>query len=118
MLEVLTVLHCLVVIGIAWVLRRRWRSTRDPGLLWLGVALVLWPLASGVLGFGERLLMDRLVAGKPVGIHPFGLVAQGRLTLVDLTAILSCLHHLAGGVLVLIGVAHLHTGRPAGGEGA
>ncbi|MBT4814299.1 MAG: hypothetical protein HON70_01295, partial [Lentisphaerae bacterium] len=89
MTGVLIVLNCLVVIGIAGILLTKYRSLRDPGLLWLGVALVLWPLVSWVLGSGERLLMDRLAAGKSVGIYPFCLVAQGRLTLVSLTAILS-----------------------------
>jgi len=120
MIEVLVVLNFLAVIGIAWILLRKYRSVGDPGLLWLGGALVLWPLVSGVLQYGERLLMDRLAAGEPLGVYPFSIVTQGSLTLGSLAIILSYLHHLAGAVLILVGVAHLYRARstepPAAGD--
>jgi hypothetical protein len=111
LIPVLIALNCFAWIVIAWILLAKYRSVRDSGLLWLAGALVLWPLISNLARYGERILMDRLVAGESVGIYPFSLVAQGTLTLGSLSAILSYSHHLVGAVLILIAVAHLYRNR-------
>ena len=108
MIGVLLALNCLTWVAIVWVLRAKYRLVRDSGLVWLGAALVLWPLVSMLVQAGESMLISQLMVGDPVGIYPFSLVAQGTLTLGDLQAALAYMHRLIGGALVLIAVAHLY----------
>ena len=106
--------HVVLYAAIAWALISKYRSTRDPGLLWLGVALVIWPIVSWALSYGDKVMLDRLSSGKPVGISPFSLVQRNVITLGTLMALLSYLKSLVGSALVLVGILNLykHGRRP------
>jgi len=77
MMEVLIVIICGTLIATAWLLISKFRSTRDPGFLWLGLGLIIWPLLSGVLAYGERILVERITAGESLQLFPFSMVSQG-----------------------------------------
>jgi hypothetical protein len=65
-------------IAIAAILVRQYVRTRDVGFVWLGVAVVIWPGVSRLLGGGERVFIDRLIRHQSVGFYPFTLVAAGK----------------------------------------
>jgi hypothetical protein len=50
-------------LAIATVLVRKYLRTRDVGFAWLGVAVVVWPLLSSLLGYGQRLFVHRFGSG-------------------------------------------------------
>ncbi|HTW64392.1 MAG TPA: hypothetical protein VME17_07235 [Bryobacteraceae bacterium] len=62
---------------LAIVLLLKFLRTRDIGFVWLGAAIIVWPLASGFLG---RVLLDRTLHHLPA-LYPFSLVEQGRMAL-------------------------------------
>jgi hypothetical protein len=51
-------------IALAVVLIRKYLLTRDAGFIWLGAAVVLWPLASRLL---EPVLVERIINGYSNG---------------------------------------------------
>jgi hypothetical protein len=50
-------------LAIATVLVRRYLRTRDVGFVWLGMAVIVWPLLSSLLGYGQRLFIQRVGSG-------------------------------------------------------
>ena len=50
-------------LAIATVLVRKYLSTHDVGFVWLGVAVVVWPRLSSLLGYGQRLFVHRFGSG-------------------------------------------------------
>jgi hypothetical protein len=81
---------------IAVVLVRKYVRTRDVGLIWLGVAVVVWPLVTPLLAAGERVFIDRLARHQSVGFYPFSLVARGEMTLGSLVASLQLAEQVVG----------------------
>jgi hypothetical protein len=73
----------------------------------LGVAVVIWPLASKLLDRGERVLIDRLVKHQPIGFYPFSLVEHGHMTIGGLVAALATGQQLVGVILLFIAVLYL-----------
>jgi hypothetical protein len=57
---VLPGLRLLVVAATAAVLGRQYRRTRDPGFIWLAVALVIWPVAAMPLLRWSSDLLSRI----------------------------------------------------------
>lgn len=112
-LAVLEVLALLLLVAIAIVLIGKYRRTRDIGFLWLGVAVVVWPLVSRMLDFGVRAVIGRLVNRQPVGFFPFSLVEHGHLTLGELVLYLGSLNQLVGVCLLLVAVLYLSRTRNA-----
>jgi hypothetical protein len=108
MLYILTALSLVLHIAIAVVLVRKYLRTHDIGFVWLGVAVVIWPLVSRLLDHGERLLIDRLVKGQSVGYFPFSLVERGRMTIGGLFTSLDLLHQVVGVGLLLVAVLYLY----------
>jgi hypothetical protein len=105
-----TVLAALAVVlhfVIAIVLVRKCVRTRDVGFVWLGAAVVIWPLVSRLLELGERSLIDRLAQHRVVGFYPFSLVEHGQMTLGGLVAPLSWFQQLIGICLLLVAVLYL-----------
>jgi hypothetical protein len=105
-----TVLVALAVVlhfVIAIILVRKYLRTRDVGFIWLGVAVVIWPLVCRLLELGERSLIDRVVHHSVVGFYPFSLVVHGQMTLGGLVASLSLFHQLTGTCLLLVAVLYL-----------
>jgi hypothetical protein len=77
-----------------------------PGLL--GVAVVIWPLVSKLLGRGERVLIDRLVRHQPIGFYPFSLVEHGDNTVGGLVLALATGQQLIGVILLFVAVLYLY----------
>ena len=67
-------------LAIALLLLRRYLRTRDIGFIWLGVAVVVWPLVSRLLDAGERASIDRAIHHESV-IYPFSLIERGQITI-------------------------------------
>ena len=105
-----TVLAALAVVlhfVIAIVLVRKYIRTRDLGFVWLGVAVVIWPLVSLLLELGERSLIDGIAHHRVVGFYPFSLVEHGQMTIGGLVASLSLVQQLIGICLLLVAVLYL-----------
>ncbi len=111
MLWFLLVLNCVVLVAIGSVILKRWRLIREPGLLWLGAALVAWPVLVVLLTAVGSILIDLMGRGHTIPlaayVYPFSAVVDGRMTLGTAQVILRLAHHLVGGVLALIGVSML-----------
>jgi hypothetical protein len=93
---------------IAVVLVRKYMHTRDAGFIWLGVAVVIWPLVSKLLDSGERVLFDRLVRHQPIGFYPFSLVEHGDITIGGLVAAMATGQQLVGVILLFVAVLYLY----------
>jgi hypothetical protein len=60
------ILFAIVValyLALATVLVRKYLRTRDVGFAWLGMAVVVWPLLSSLLQYGQRLFIHRFGSG-------------------------------------------------------
>jgi hypothetical protein len=100
--------------ALAIVLVRKYFRTRDVGFVWLGVAVVVWPLVSRILDQGERALVDRVLSHDPPGFYPFTLVERGQITIGTLLTSLNYLQQTIGVGLLLIAVIYLC--RSKGGD--
>jgi hypothetical protein len=98
-------------LAIAVILIRKYVRTHDVGFVWLGVAVVLWPLLTRLLDAGERVFITRVVRHQFVGFYPFSLVERGEMTLGNLVASLQLVEQLVGVCLLLIAVIYLSKGR-------
>jgi hypothetical protein len=106
----------LLHVAIAVILVRQYLRTRDIGLVWLGAAVVVWPLVSRLLEAGERVSIDRAIHKQSV-IYPFTLVASGQTTIGSLVMSFAVFQELIGVCLLLVAVLYLsksrnHTIRP------
>jgi hypothetical protein len=93
-------------VAIAAILVRQYLRTRDPGLVWLGVAVVIWPLISSLLDAGERVSIDRAIHRQAV-IYPFTLIVSGQMTTGSLVMSLAVVQQLIGIFLLLVAVLYL-----------
>jgi hypothetical protein len=105
---VLSALALVLHLAIAVVLVRKYLRTSDIGFVWLGVAVVIWPLVSRLLEHGELVLIDRLVKGQPVGYFPFSLVERGQMSIGGLMTSLNSLQQVFGVGLLLVAVVYLY----------
>ena len=64
---ILPALALILHIAIAIILFRKFLKTRDAGFIWLGVAVVIWPLVSRLF---EHVFIDRLARHQLVGFYP------------------------------------------------
>ena len=102
---VLVVIH----IAISIILVRKYRATRERGLLWLGVLLVIWPLViSPLLSYAMGRAIDMLSSGDSLNFFPFTLVRDGQITLGMLVASFQYLLKILEGILALIAVVFLY----------
>jgi hypothetical protein len=93
-------------IAIAAILVRRYLRTRDVGLVWLGAAVVVWPLVSRLLEAGERVSIDRAIHKQAV-IYPFTRIVSGQITTGSLVLSLAVFQQLIGVCLLLVAVLYL-----------
>jgi len=107
LLGVLSAATLLLHLAIAVVLVRKYLRTRDVGFVWLGGAVVIWPLASNMLSAGERVLVNRIARHEWVALYPFTLVERGQITLGGLMSSMVILQQLVGVCLLLIAVFYL-----------
>jgi hypothetical protein len=104
-------LGSVLYLAAALILALGYLRTRDKGLLWLGVAVLIWPYLSSLLERGESVLALRASGGHWAGFFPFSLVSQGQTTVGGLYTSLHSLHHLIGAGLVLVAVLYLARGK-------
>ncbi len=69
--------HIAIIVALVY----KYRRTGDRGFLWLGIPLVIGPLLVIPLDYWLRDAVDRLAAGGRVGVFPFTLVEQGKMTM-------------------------------------
>jgi hypothetical protein len=93
-------------LAIALLLLRRYLRTRDIGFIWLGVAVVVWPLVSRLLDAGVRASIDRALHHQSV-IYPFSLIEHGQITIGGLLMSFALSQQLVGVCLLLIAVLYL-----------
>jgi hypothetical protein len=100
---VLFVLYLL----LAAILLRKYKSTGDKGFLWLGLAVVAWPLAANLLSMGAQDLLLRSQQGHLVGVFPFSLVQRKVLSVDSLAACGELVRRMVGLVLLMIAASTL-----------
>jgi hypothetical protein len=93
----------LLYVAIAIVLVRKYLRTRDVGFVWLGVAVMIWPLVSAI---GRSFLIDRITRGH-LGFYPLSLIEREQITVGGLIYWLNLLQHLIGACLLLVAVLYL-----------
>jgi hypothetical protein len=81
---------------------RTYRRTREVAVVWLGVAVVVWPAISALLQAGERSVIDRMVHKQP-GI----LFLHGQLTPGTLIASLSWVNIIIERAFWVVAVVYL-----------
>ncbi len=101
------VLYCVVAV----LLVRRYRGTGNAGFLWLGLPLVLSPVAALPLALWLQLGVDRLELGQQVNSFPFTLVEEGRISLGDLLTLVNLIEHVIWGAVSLVAVVALNVSR-------
>jgi len=104
----LAALALVLYLAIAVVLVRKYLRTHDVGLVWLGMAVVAWPLVCRLLDEGERVYIRRIFSGRPVEFYPFRLAASGQITLGTLITLLNLSQQLIGVGLLLVAVLYLY----------
>jgi len=107
LLTILAVTAILLHLAIGVLLVRKFTQTRDIGFIWLGLAVVLWPLLSKLLDVGVRVLIERTLNHQWTGFYPFTLVERGQMTLGSLVASLAVFQQLIGVCLLLVAVLYL-----------
>jgi hypothetical protein len=101
------ILTSAVPIVTAVILVRRFLRTRETGFIWLGVATLIWPLASVLLKNGVMHLINWDGYGHSIGMFPFTLVERGYATYGEILASFNYTQALVGAVLLLIAVMQL-----------
>jgi hypothetical protein len=96
---------------IAVILVRRYLRTRDIGLIWLGIAVVAWPLISRLIDVGERVSIDRAMHHQFV-IYPFNLISSGQITAGGVVVSVAVVQQLIAVCLLLIAVIYLNKRYP------
>ena len=97
-------LRVAVLASLTFVLATRYLETRQAGFLWLGAALVLWPIAIQLIDHFSQTARTRLVTGQPVTLFPFSLVAKGHMSLIMMNRWVSGAKQFVGLALAFVGV--------------
>jgi len=84
-------------VAITAVLIHKYLVTRDTGFLWLGFAVVVWPLVSR---FATPALIDQLLSKQFIG-------PGGQMTLGSFVYLLGLLEQLIGVGLLMVAVLYL-----------
>ncbi len=98
-------------LALALALLAKYMRTHDAGFIWLGVAVILWPLCAYWLNRSEAILLNRVIRGQPVGIYPFTLIASRRLTVPEFVRLSGSFQQLIGAALLLVAVLFLSRGK-------
>jgi hypothetical protein len=105
----------VLYVASAIVLVRKYLRTRDVGFVWLGVAVLIWPLVSSI---GRSFIIGRIAHGHTVGFYPFSLLESGQITVGGFIYWLNLLQHLIGACLLLLAVLYLSEKKTSGREEA
>ena len=113
-----SVLVCYLAVAV--LLIGKYRRTGDVGFIWLGVAVVVWPVVSRLLLDPLKgVAIDRLIRGHAIGLYPFTLVERGRITIGEFAASVNWTEQFVGICLLLVAVLYLsktkskHSHEPA-----
>jgi hypothetical protein len=60
---ILAAVTVVFYLAIATMLLLKYLHTRDVGFVWLGAAVIVWPLLGSLLGYGQRLFIHRFGGG-------------------------------------------------------
>jgi hypothetical protein len=85
-------------LAVAVLLVRKYLRSRNVGFIWLGIAVVVWPLTSALLGQGERVFIQRAISRN---FFPFEMMPG------SFVALLSMAQQVIGIGLVLVAVIYL-----------
>jgi hypothetical protein len=105
-LNILLASALVLHIAIAAILVRQFLRTRDVGFVWLGAAVLVWPLISRMLDAGVRNSISRAVNGQAV-IYPFTLIRGGQLSTGALVRSFAVVQEFTGVCLLLVAVIYL-----------
>lgn len=94
-------------LALALALIAKYMRTRDAGFIWLGAAVILWPLCTYWLNRMEATLLNRVIHGQPVGFYPFNLIAERRMTVPEFVRLSGSFQQLIGAALLLVAVLFL-----------
>ena len=72
---ILAAIAFVLYFGIVTLLVRKYYRTHDVGLVWLGVAVVVWPLLNPLLAYGFRVYVNRF------GSRPFETIGELAMTI-------------------------------------
>ena len=124
--EALPVLSVALYASVLAAIAVGYIRTRNGGLIWLGIALFIWPLAWTLLTHTViRPGLEQVSTGEPTGIFPFTLVERGQMTLGSLLVVMSYVQQIGRYALMLVAVLKLAASRgrqrerqrPAGSTG-
>ncbi len=111
-LQALAVLSMVLYAAVLVAVVVGYVRTRNSGFVWLGVAIVVWPLAWSLLTRTViRPEIDQLSMGRPARIFPFTLVERGRMTLGMLVMVQAYVARIGRYALILIAVVKLAAWR-------
>jgi hypothetical protein len=82
-------------LSMATVLVRKYLRTRDVGFVWLGVAVVVWPLLSAVLGYGQRLFIRRFGGGPFYTIGELDVFIAYARQIISLALLITAVFYLS-----------------------
>ena len=99
----LVALAVVLQLAIAATLVRKYVRTHDVGFVWLGLAVVIWPVIKGLV---ERVFSDRLIHGQ-LRFYPFSLVERGQISVGSFVTVVNRLQGLIGAGLLLVAVLYL-----------
>lgn len=102
-----TMLSSLVValqLALLVALVTKYLRTRDAGFVWLGVAVIVWPLASWLLNWGVRVQINSSLRGHRAGFFPFTLIQSGEVTPGEFSMSFTLLDRTISVALLLIAV--------------
>lgn len=103
MSAVVLVFYMVLVVALL----RKYKSTGDVGFLWLGVAVVLWPFASNLLGWGGHVVMVHLARGH----HAAKRAGNGVPGSVLIPELFMMIERIIAIGLLLVSVHYLAKGR-------
>jgi hypothetical protein len=99
-------------LAVAIVLVRKYMRTKDVRFVWFALAFAIWPLASRLLEFGVRPLVDQAVRHNHVGLFPFNLVESGQITLGQVVTYMDVTAQIVQLCLLLVALFYVFKEEP------
>ena len=101
----------VLLILVAAVFVWKYFRTKDVGLLWLAVAVVIWPLVSREIEHRALLHFRNPVQGGPGGFFQFLTAENGQVSLGTLVVAFTLVQQFIGAGLLLIAALYLYKAR-------
>jgi hypothetical protein len=94
-------------LAIAVTLVLKYVRTQDVGFVWLGLAVVIWPLMKVLV---VRVFFDRFIHGQ-LGFYPFSLVDRGQMSVGSFVTLVNMLQQLIETGLLFVAVLYLRKAK-------